>query len=406
MRNAYKVAIIGGGASGLLCAAELLSGKTPFSGDEIIVLERNDRVGKKLVATGNGQGNFTNEKLCEARFHGERNFVSAFLNNASSVNLTEYFYDMGIPLVKDEEGRYYPFSKQASSALDIIRAFLSDKRCEIQTNCYIKTVKRAGKVYSLTDAENVTRYAEKIVLACGGCAAKQFGTDGNGYRIAEAFGHRITRLAPSLVQVKTETGVIRGLKGIKERVRLKLFDDAEGKNAQAKGEAVGDLLFTDYGVSGNTVFALSSRLSECVKPFFSVEFLPETSFDALTKILSDRANKDYIKEENVLTGIINKKTGQAILKNVKNSEPEAVASAIKAFRLNVTGTLGFDYAQVTKGGVDTDDINPFSMQSKLSNGLFFTGEIVNVDGDCGGFNLSFAFLSAIMAARFIKNYDN
>lgn len=396
MRTDYKVAIVGGGASGLLCAVELLKGDNALRGENVLIAERNERVGKKLVATGNGQGNFTNSEVSDNHFYGDKLFIKTFLKN-SLIDLPAYFGDLGVPLVSESDGRYYPLSKQASSSLDIIRKFLNYKNCDVFTSTFVKTIDFKNNVFKLTFADGNTVRAERLVIATGGCAGKQFGTDGFGYRLAEKFGHKTTKLAPSLVQVKTETRSIKGLKGIKERVGLSLCD-----GERFISSCRGDLLFTDYGVSGNSVFSLSSKIEELKNPFFSIDFLPSYSPAELEELLSKRLNTAYIGKDDLLTGIINKKTGQSILKDITKPTAETITRAVKNFRLKIIGTLGFDYAQVTKGGIDTRDVDPLSMQSKLNDSLFLIGEILNVDGDCGGYNLTFAFSSGIIAAKNIK----
>lgn len=397
MQKIYKAAIIGGGASGLMCAVELLSGKGAFRGSDVIILERNDRLGKKLVATGNGQGNFSNLNLSPNHYYGDSSFAESFFMN-SAVDVPRYFYNIGIPLEADSDGKIYPLSKQASSALDLIRAFLQSNNCNINLSVLVREVKFSDGVFSLYVSDGAVVYAENVILAAGGCVAKQFGTDGYSYRIAENFGHTKTKLSPSLVQVKTETGSIKGLKGIKEKAGVTLFDDN-----RKISYFVGDLLFTDYGVSGNSIFALSARIDNTLRnPYFEIDFIPEKTLKELTELLEFRASKRYIGKEDIFTGIINKKTGQAIIKNAPDRSVDTLARLAKAFKLKIVGTLGFDYAQVTKGGIDTKDVNPRTMESKLQKSLYLVGEIVNVDGDCGGYNLAFAFSSGIVAARAVK----
>ena len=397
MRTDYKVAIVGGGASGLLCAVELLIGNNALTGNDVLVAERNDRVGKKLVATGNGQGNFTNADISENRYYGDKFFVKTFFENFS-IDLPTYFGDIGIPLVSENDGKYYPLSKQASSALDIIRNFLNYKNCNVITSAFVKNVDFKNGTFILSFADGNTVRAQRLVLATGGCAGKQFGTDGYGYRLAEKFGHKTTKLTPSLVQVKTETRSIKGLKGIKEKVGLSLYD---GENFIARCN--GDLLFTDYGVSGNSVFALSSKIDGLKSPRFLIDFIPAYSSKDLADLLAKRLKTPYIGKDDLLTGIINKKTGQSIIKNISDLSADGLTRAVKSFGLKITGTLGFDYAQVTKGGIDTHDVNPLTMQSRLNEKLFLSGEMLNVDGDCGGYNLTFAFSSGIVAAKKLKS---
>ncbi len=400
MQKIYKAAIIGGGASGLMCAVELLNGNGALRGSDVIILERNDRLGKKLVATGNGQGNFSNLNLSVNHYYGDRSFAEKFFSD-SNVELLRYFYNIGIPLTADSDGKIYPLSKQASSALDLIRGFLQTNNCNIAVSVLVEDVKFFDGIFCLYNSDGTVVYAKNVILASGGCASKQFGTDGYSYRIAESFGHVKTKLSPSLVQIKTETSSIRGLKGIKEKAGVTLFD-----GNRKISYFIGDLLFTDYGVSGNSVFALSSRIDDTLSnPYFEIDFLPDKTLKELIELLEFRARKRYIGKEDIFTGIINKKTGQAIIKNSSDVSIEALARSVKAFKLKIVGTLGFDYAQVTKGGIDTKDVNPRTMESKLQKGLYLVGEVVNVDGDCGGYNLQWAFSSGIVAARAVKT-DN
>lgn len=400
MCRKYKVAIIGGGASGLLCATELLTGINAFWGEEVVILDRNDRLGKKLIATGNGQGNLTNADLSPSHYYGEKKFIDDFWDNAKNINLIDYFYRLGIPLIDGDDGKYYPLSFQASSTLDILREYLAYKNCQIFTSTFVEKIEKRLDVFVLHSSSGDIE-AEYIVLCTGGKAAKQFGTDGSAYSLAECFGHRTTKLFPSLVQIKTETQFIKGLKGIKEKTRLTLLD-----GDKVLGESMGDLLFTDYGLSGNSVFALSPKIVMATKPIISIDFLPTISKNSLKELLIGRAKLKHIDKDNILTGIINKKTGQSIVRLLKEASIDNIVTAVKDTRIKVIGTLGFDYAQTTRGGIITDDINPCSLCSKLEKNLYIVGEMLNVDGDCGGYNLSFAFLSGILAARNIKNKEH
>ena len=180
MQNIYKVAIVGGGASGLMSAVELLDGDFSLCGKDVVILERNDRVGKKLIATGYGQGNLTNEFLSVSRYRGERRIIDAFLSKEKDIDLSNYLENLGIPLCTLSDGKKYPLSRQASAVLDIIRAFLDSKGCETRVNSRVLSIKRKGEIFAL-DTGNGVVLAEKVILAFGGAVAKQFGTDGTSY---------------------------------------------------------------------------------------------------------------------------------------------------------------------------------------------------------------------------------
>ena len=396
MQKIFKTVIVGGGAAGLLSAVELLSGSGAFKGEDVLILERNDRVGKKLIATGNGQGNLTNKNLGVDNFYGDKAFISSFVSLAEKVDLEKYFYNIGIPLCTSKDGKKYPLSKQASAVLDVIRAFLEYKKCCVLTGKRVTAIKKDGKVFTVfSDKEKFL--AEKVIFAAGGSAGKQFGTDGSCYKILENLGHKKTALYPSLVQLKTQTDIIKGLKGLKETACVTAF-----VNGKPTKSATGDLLFTEYGVSGNAVFSISPSVVGEKDAYLIVEFLPELSYSQPEKILSIRARKKYIKDEDLLCGVLNKRVGQAVIKAANKRDVEGIAYTIKNFKLKVTGSLDFNYAQVTRGGIKTDKVNPQTFESKLVDGLYLTGEVLDVDGDCGGYNLTFAFVSGIIAARAIK----
>jgi predicted Rossmann fold flavoprotein len=231
----------------------------------------------------------------------------------------------------------------------------------------------------------------------GGKTAKQFGTDGTAYALVEKFGHTVTELYPSLVQLKCELGLIRGLKGLKETARVTAI--SSGKELKS---AIGDVLFTEYGISGNAVFQISRHLTNVENPSVRIEFLPDMDIDKITQILIDREKVGLFKRENKLLGLINKRIGQAVIKTAKSTKAKDVTFAIKNFDLNVTGNLGFNYAQVTKGGVNANQVNPYTLESLKRKGVYIIGEALDVDGDCGGYNLAFAFESGIICAQDIK----
>lgn len=406
MSSILKVAIIGGGASGLLCLNELLSGERALNPSQIILFEKNDRVGKKLSSTGNGRGNLFNTRLSACFYHGEKEFISAYIDNYNKIKPENYFEKIGIPLA-EENGKIYPSSFQANSVVDILRARLHYMGANIITGAEIISVVYSGGLYYLKTKDN-QYVSEKIVFAFGGAAGRQFGTDGSSYSLVKSIGHNVTDVCPSLVQLKTETEHIKGLKGLKENV--KLAATVNGKNI---GSSYGELLFTEYGISGNAVFSVSPYVVSEKNVVIKAEFLPDISLEKIIEILEYRSALGYIDYNDLFTGIINKRIGMAVLKRVsaeslydkketRSIAIKKIAEALKNFKLKVTGTLGFDYAQVTRGGVDVKSVNPLTYESKIKRGAFIIGEALNVDGDCGGYNLSFAFVTGIVAARSIK----
>lgn len=396
MQKSFITAIVGGGAAGLLSAIELLNGSDALSGSEVVILEKNDRVGKKLIATGNGQGNLTNANVSEEFFYGDKAFIKAFLESEKSIDLKNYLRALGVPLCESKDGKIYPLSKQASAVLDILRAYLQYKNCTVITGEAVEKIIKTKSGYKILTAKD-EYYARSVIMATGGSAGKQFGTDGSAYALAENLGHKRTEVYPSLVQLKTQTDLIRSLKGLKETAKVTAYS-----GETALKSAVGDLLFTEFGVSGSAIFTVSAAVAGKKNVKLKIEFLPELSIFETEKIIAERQNLRYFAPEDALSGILNKRVGQAVLKTAKSKKATDIAYALKNFTLSVTGSLGFNYAQVTRGGISTDKVNSKTFESKLNENFYIVGEALDIDGDCGGYNLTFAFVSGIVAARDIK----
>ena len=396
MDNA-EVVIIGGGAAGLT-AALALNKKT-------IVLERGERVGRKLSATGNGQGNVGNLDINESRYFtfGERRLISSCMQKLPQAEILAFFEKLGFMFCADERGRLYPASKQASSITDLIRYRLEkDQNKKIITGAFVTDITKKGEYFIVTavsDGEKIMFSAKNVILCAGGKAAKNFGSDGNGYLLARKFGHAATNLFPSLVQLKTETKDIKTLKGQRVGAVVTAYCD----NKQIAREK-GDVIFTDYGVSGDAVFRISAFVCDKIEQniTLSLDLMPDCQTEKLVSVLCERTANKAIPAGERLCGILPNTLGRAVIKRTGNQNPVAVAQTIKNFTLKVTGTAGFDYAQVTKGGIRLSEVSA-DMQSKKCPGLYFAGEILDVDGQCGGYNLQWAFSSALTAAESINN---
>ena len=401
-------AIIGGGASGLFLANSLSK-----KNGKICVFERGERAGRKLSATGNGQGNLTNlGVLQEDYFSFSKNGAeraNTVVRRFDNQSISSFFRALGVLTLADERGRVYPAGKQASALTDALRYGLEKNGVELLTSTKITALTKRGDCFVLRaetkDGER-TFQAENVVLCAGGAAAKNFGTDGLGYQLAESFGHTRTRVYPSLVQLKTDVRDIKPLKGIKimdARVTARYIE----KGAQKEKSFVGDLLFTDYGVSGDAIFRLSAYISHCLEGDVRlfVDFLPQISQEEIL-LLAEQKRRAFpnLPTSELLGGTLNNQVGRAILKRADNNLAVA-ASLVKDFEIRVTGSLGFDYAQVTKGGVSLDEVDE-TLQSKLVKNLYFAGEILDVDGPCGGFNLQWAYSSARLVAETLNARKN
>ncbi|MDE5721343.1 MAG: aminoacetone oxidase family FAD-binding enzyme [Clostridia bacterium] len=385
----YDVVIVGGGASGLACAARLVKGGKQL---KICVIEAGDRIGKKLAATGNGQGNVSNLDMTAEHYHGGNSALVERLTCGDPYAGTKLFSCL---FCADESGRIYPAGKQASALAD---DFLRQLSSEITLLTGVKAEKIISMGYGFEVHTNGARVEKSrfLVLCTGGKAQKQFKTDGSSYALAAYFGHSLTPLYPSLVQLKTQTEHIRTLKGIRADCVLTAMQ--HGKVLARKR---GDVIFTDYGVSGNAVFAVSPYITDKHDVILSIEFLPDFSNEEIEKSIILH-KKDGCEKSELLSGTLHNQIGRAVIKRSNSDNEKIICDTLKNFTLPVTGTLGFDYAQVTKGGIKMDEVTN-ELESRLIKNLFFAGEVLDVDGDCGGYNLHWAFTSGMAVADSILN---
>lgn len=379
------VAIIGGGASGLAAAA-LLCRTTKL---DIALIEGGGRLGKKLAASGNGQGNISNAHISAQNYHGSGAARAYDIISCFGKVYERLFYGR---FTCDERGRIYPAGRQASALSDCLIAEVRRGGVNVLTDARVVSLEKGGQfVLRLSDGSSLT--AKYVVMCVGGKAQKQFGTDGSSYALARVFGHRITPLFPSLVQLKTDVAHIKTLRGIRADCNVRAVAEDGGEMS-----ARGDVIFTDYGVSGNAVFSVSpvfagSRGKICIG------FAPGISEEELAADIRLKQSLGYERSE-VLALTLNNQIGRAIVRRAGSGDAAVIAHTAKNFTLEVNGTLGFDYAQVTRGGVDMSDVND-DLESALCPGLFFAGEVLDVDGDCGGYNLTWAFASAARVAEAI-----
>ncbi len=404
MKRKYKAAIVGGGFSGLVACDRL---SLALGGENVALFEKNDRLGKKILATGNGRGNITNAKLSSENYHSVSGAdVNGIIRKYDNLSLVRYFASLGIA-TEEEDGRIYPSGFQASAVQDALRDRSAYLNADVFCSSEVKNIVKSGNGFILSGNFGEV-FAEKVILCCGGKAGGHYGTDGTAFSLVSSLGHSVTALYPSLVQLKTEREKIKGLKGVKAKVKASAFVGGE-----KVAETEGDVLFTEYGISGNAAFFLSSYFAGEKGGEVNLEFLPEKNEKDISLFLTEKLSKlPYITRENLLTGIVNKQIGKAILSSVKDFRKTedfaaAIARGIKNFNLKVVGSLGFDYAQVTRGGVPFSEVDKDVLESKKAKGLYIVGEMLDVDGDCGGYNLQWAFSSAAAAADdVIKLYEN
>ena len=388
------IAVIGGGASGLMAAIAAKNRDT-----RVTIYERGARVGRKILATGNGRCNMTNMLANEGNYYGgEPSFVRGAIRRFWVRETLDFFSELGVLWKEERDGKVYPYSDTASSVLDVLRRRVDASGIITQCSCDVKTVRKKGAGFLITFYSGRTATADRVILATGGRAAPSLGSAGGGYPILEAFGHKITELSPSLVQIKTDADAVRALKGIKLNGRLTIGGKSE----------TGEELFTDYGLSGPPVFSLSAVLGR--NEYAELDIMPEYTYDEVLMMLEARcAYLINVELSEYFTGMLNKRIGQAVLKaagaaplsraasELTGRDLKRIASVIKAWRFNIRGTMSWNNAQVTKGGAVTAQFDPATMQSKLVKGLYVCGELLDIDGDCGGYNLQWAWSSGYLA---------
>ncbi len=375
--NCFDVAVIGGGASGLACASFLSeSGKL-----NIAVIDAGERLGKKLAATGNGQGNVTNSDMSAAHYFGGVELVEKLALGTDKESIERDLFKC--VLEADDLGRVYPSGRQASALVDSLISDLKRGRVVCFTSTRVERIERG---FELTLSDKSKIHSRYVVICTGGKAQKQFKTDGSAYKLATDFGHTLTPLYPSLVQLKTNTEHIKTLKGI--RVDCVVSALCGGKQIAQKR---GDVIFTDYGVSGNAIFALSSYVVDKSGVTLSLAFLQDKQ-DMVAAVIKRKKQLGYPVSE-LLGGSLHNQLGRAVMSRCGSGDIGAILSVLNNFTLPVTGNLGFDYAQVTKGGIDVNGVTD-ELESKFVKNMFFAGEILDVDGECGGYNLHWAFSSA------------
>ena len=396
-----KVVIIGAGASGMAAAiAAAQSGE-----HRVTLIERQARVGRKLLSTGNGRCNLSNMDAELSRYHGANPAFAAYaLSLWSSQRVLDFFAELGLMTVTEYGGRVYPLSNQASSVLDVLRFALEKPNIELLCGTSVESVRRKGKGFSLT-WEGGGMDCDKLIVACGGCAGSKLGGVMDGYKLLKSLGHSRTSLYPSLTQIRTRPEIPRSMKGVKVQAGVEVF---KGKNKISQGS--GDLLFADNGVSGTVVFDISRAVATAGEGVsLRVDFFEALSRGAVENYLARRrAARPEAPAKEIFSGALHSRVGLALCKyaeispespcaQLSDAQLAALAAASKALRLEVTGVSGFESAQVTAGGISTAEFDPKTMESKLVPNLFACGEVLDVDGDCGGYNLQWAWASGLLA---------
>ena len=395
-----EIIIIGGGASGMAAAIE--ASRNPEC--HVRILERQNRVGRKLLATGNGRCNLSNANAGPLSYHGaENNFAAYALERLSFENTMDFFHRLGLLTVQEESGRVYPWSDQAGSVVDVLRFALEKPNIELLTGFEVKKVTRNGDGFTVIGPEKLE--CDRLIIACGGLAGTALGGSMSGYQLLRNLGHKCTKLRPALVQLKSSYPRCAALKGIRAVCHVDLTC-----NDTLAASSYGEVQFTQYGLSGPAVFELSRwACAEKGEYICHLDMLPGFTKEQILAHLENRkASNPDLETGELLTGTVHNRLGKIILQeagialNLKLADLtkrdfQTVAEIAKDFQFTITEPMGMDSAQVTAGGILTSDFDPMTMESKICPNLYACGEVLDIDGDCGGFNLQWAWSSGRLA---------
>lgn len=403
-----NIYIVGGGASGMLCSILIKRERPDF---QVTILERNDKVGKKLLVTGNGRCNFSNREINKNNFHSsDGEFPMGIINQLDGKRTLELMESIGVFPSEEKNGKLFPLSYQASTVQDMLRLHMEMAGVNVITSEKIDSIKSKNGKFLLKGSKGEYK-SDVVVIATGGMALPSTGSDGIGYRLARELGHDIIEPQPTIVQLKSSYHRMKSLSGVRIDSSATIYVDG------VKGEEkFGDVLFTDYGLSGPSILDLSREavlsLQKNKKVSIGVNLvgLEKTVISSIiSKKLKYLQNSYALKMEEFLLGLVNKKLHIPVLEVLRNEYgitdlssgglSEILTNVLSDFRMEIVGFKGFGDAQATIGGVSTENVSNETLESKQTRNLYFVGEILDVDGDCGGYNLQWAWSSAYVAAK-------
>lgn len=399
-----QVIIVGGGASGLVAAISAAR-----EGAEVIIVEQKDRLGKKILSTGNGRCNLTNEYMKNSCFRGDdTSIISEIFDNFGYKDTISFFEELGV-ILKERQGYIYPISDQAATILDIL--CMEIKRLDVQVllEQSVNNISKTSRGFVVRTTETALQ-GDAVILATGGKAASVLGSDGSGYTLAKSFGHKLSPVVPALVQLKGKGSFFKHISGVRTHAKVSLYVD----NTHIC-EDTGELQLTNYGISGIPVFQISrfaaKALYEKKSVVAEVDFLPSMSDDTFEEFIQKRLiiHGDK-KSEDFLIGVFHKKLIGLLLKaskinvnetmnNLSKERFNKLVSVSKHFCIEIEGTNDFEQAQVCAGGVLTSEVNPKTLESLYADGLYLTGELLDIDGICGGYNLQWAWSTGYIAGK-------
>lgn len=396
-----KIGIIGAGASGM--AAALAAAK--YDHVQVLLFERQARVGRKLQATGNGRCNLSNIYACDRGYHGENpEFVKKALGLFDVQKTMSWFTQLGLYMVTEYSGRIYPYSDQANSVVDVLRFGLNKDNITLLTGLEVSRVRKTEAGFQV-EGNGEVYTCDKLIIACGGLAGTKLGGSMSGYQLLRSFGHKVTKLRPALVQVKSSWSGCAALKGVRTNCHAAIYH-----NNTLYAESKGELQFTEYGLSGPVIFEISRDVcQEKGEWICRLDLLPDLDEKQLFAHIKQRCETDILTDE-LFTGVLHNRLGRVVtqaagirnglkIADLRDDELQLAVHTAKALEIALTEPLGMEHAQVTAGGVYTSEFVQETMESKLVSGLYACGEVLDIDGDCGGYNLQWAWSSGLLAGK-------
>jgi len=374
--NNKRIAIIGGGASGIFCAIIL---KRLYTNIDVTIYEAQSKIGKKILQTGNGKCNLSNKNITTDNYN--TNIIENLINLFDSNKVIKIFNELGLMIRIDEEGRIYPFSEKASSVLDIFLKQINDLKINVKCDNYITNIKY-NNVFTIKNIKNETFTSDYLIIASGGCSSINYSYNTNS--LVEKFGIRMSNLYPSLCALKTKQNT-KSLSGLRMKCKACII-----VNDEVKHQTHGEVLFKDDGLSGIAIFILSKYFEKNKKNIVSLDLYEDLTIEDLNNRLYNNQSL-----ENNLLGYFPKMINYDIIKRAKNKQ---IGEVIKNYQFEIVDTYGFNNSQVTKGGVLLNEINIDTFESNKCSNLYIIGEALDVDGTCGGYNLHFAWASAYFCA--------
>ena len=391
------IVIIGGGVSGIVSAIKSFNGR-----NRITILERNDKCLKKLLLTGNGRCNYFNDDISISNYHSMReDLLDKVINSDNMSRVLDFYNELGI-IPKIKNGYYYPFSNQASTVRDALMFEVMKLGISIKYNYLVENIERSNNKFIINDSI----VCDKVIIATGSCSYPKTGSDGMGYDFLRKFGHNIIKPLPALVQLNSDFKYCRELSGIRSDVILSLYEEDEFISS-----SVGEVQLTDYGISGICTFNLSHFVTRGLdvgkKEVIKVNFLPFIK-DNYMEWFNTYSNKHNDKNiYMLLCNILNYKLVKVILKvcSIDNetyyneldyNSRSLLIDNLTNFKFNIVSTKDFNFSQVCNGGVSLDEVNLSTFESLIVDGLYITGEVLDINGNCGGYNLICAVISGIL----------